>query len=277
MLQVVTGDPREIADELVTNAARRPRHLYRRRRHRQGDRGEGGLSAHRARAGRQRPAHRDGGCRSGRGLHARGAGLVQELRPALHGGQAHARAPERRGAFHRPRRREDAAWSYGDPFDPANDMGTVIDEAAARLFEARVDEAVAQGARLLAGNRRDGALYSPTVLDHVRPEMTLVREETFGPVSPIMTFADIDEAIRDLERHRLRAVLGGVHQPPRLHHALRRRARRRHRQRARGARLPARAHALRRHQGFGPRLQGRRAGSDEELHEPEDLFAALGN
>jgi len=88
------------------------------------------------------------------------------------------------------------AWSFGDPSDPKVEMGTVIDEAAARLFESRVDEAVAQGARLLVGNRRDGALYSPTVLDHVRPDMTLVHEETFGPVSPILTFADIGEAIR---------------------------------------------------------------------------------
>ena len=39
-------------------------------------------------------------------------------------------------------------------------MGTVIDEAAARLFEARVEEAVAQGARLLVGNQREGALYA---------------------------------------------------------------------------------------------------------------------
>ena len=87
------------------------------------------------------------------------------------------------------------AWRYGDPMDPASDMGTVIDEAAARLFEDRVDEAVAQGARLLTGHRREGALYAPTVLDRVRPDMTLVREETFGPVSPILTFANIDEAI----------------------------------------------------------------------------------
>jgi len=87
------------------------------------------------------------------------------------------------------------AWRCGDPSDAHTDMGTVIDETAARLFEARVNEAVAQGARLLVGNRRDGALYSPTVLDRVRPEMTLVREETFGPVSPILTFANIDEAI----------------------------------------------------------------------------------
>ncbi|WP_449413783.1 phosphonoacetaldehyde dehydrogenase [Pandoraea soli] len=87
------------------------------------------------------------------------------------------------------------AWKYGDPADGANDMGTVIDEAAARLFEARVNEAVSQGARLLVGNRREGALYSPTVIDRVDPKMTVVREETFGPVSPILTFGSIDEAI----------------------------------------------------------------------------------
>ncbi len=87
------------------------------------------------------------------------------------------------------------AWRHGDPMDKANDMGTVIDEAAARSFEKVVNEAVAQGARLLVGNKREGALYSPTVLDRVCSEMTVVREETFGPVSPIIGFKDIDEAI----------------------------------------------------------------------------------
>lgn len=88
------------------------------------------------------------------------------------------------------------AWSYGDPSDQNNLMGTVIDEAAAQLFESRVNEAVAQGARLLVGNQRRGALYSPTVIDQVRPEMTVVREETFGPVSPIIRFSSMDEAIQ---------------------------------------------------------------------------------
>jgi putative phosphonoacetaldehyde dehydrogenase len=87
------------------------------------------------------------------------------------------------------------AWRYGDPFDEANLMGTVIDETAARLFEARVDEALQQGARLLCGHRREGALYAPTVLDRVDPAMTLVREETFGPVSPIIEFDTLSEAI----------------------------------------------------------------------------------
>jgi len=88
------------------------------------------------------------------------------------------------------------AWTYGDPMDPKVDMGTVIDEPAAKTFEAKVNAAVAQGARLLHGNRREGALYSPTVLDQVAPEMDVVKTETFGPVSPVIRFRDIDDAIR---------------------------------------------------------------------------------
>jgi len=88
------------------------------------------------------------------------------------------------------------AWSYGNPSDPSVDMGTVIDEAAAKFCEQQVNDAIARGARLLVGNVRDGALYSPTVVDRVTPDMPLVKHETFGPVSPIMRFRDIDEAIR---------------------------------------------------------------------------------
>jgi phosphonoacetaldehyde dehydrogenase len=87
------------------------------------------------------------------------------------------------------------AWKFGDPQDKGNDMGTVIDEAAAILFESRVNEAASAGAKILLGNRREGALYAPTVVDNVKPDMTLVREETFGPVSPIIRFRTIDEAI----------------------------------------------------------------------------------
>ena len=87
------------------------------------------------------------------------------------------------------------AVQYGDPLDPLTDMGTVIDEPAAKLFEQRVNEAVAQGAKLRAGNERKGALYSPTVVDHVKPVMTLVKHETFGPVSPVIRFDTIDDAI----------------------------------------------------------------------------------
>lgn len=88
------------------------------------------------------------------------------------------------------------AWTFGTPSDPAVEMGTVIDEPAAVLFESRVNKAITQGAKLLVGNVRAGALYSPTVLDHVRPDAELVMEETFGPVSPVIRFGELDEAIR---------------------------------------------------------------------------------
>ena len=85
----------------------------------------------------------------------------------------------------------------GDPMDPATDIGTVIHERAARTFEERVNDAVAKGAKLLHGNDRKGALYPATVVDHVPPTCELVREETFGPVIPIIRCPnDIAEVIR---------------------------------------------------------------------------------
>jgi len=85
----------------------------------------------------------------------------------------------------------------GDPMDPATDIGTVIHEGAAKLFEARVNAAVEAGAKLLLGNDRKGALYPATVVDHVPYDCELVKEETFGPVIPIIRCPDdIGEVIR---------------------------------------------------------------------------------
>ena len=80
--------------------------------------------------------------------------------------------------------------------DPATDVGTVITERSAALFEARVDDAVAKGARRLHGEKHDGALFRPTVVDDVPYDCELVREETFGPVIPLIRVRDIDDAIR---------------------------------------------------------------------------------
>ncbi len=85
----------------------------------------------------------------------------------------------------------------GDPSDPTVDVGTVIHEGAARLFEARVSAAVEQGAEVLYGAKREGALFPPTVVDRVPYTAELVREETFGPVIPIIRVPDnIDDVIR---------------------------------------------------------------------------------
>lgn len=85
----------------------------------------------------------------------------------------------------------------GDPMDPTVDVGTVINEAAAALFERRVEDAVSHGARVLYGAPRRGALFAPTVVDHVPYDCELVHEETFGPVIPIVRVPDrIDDVIR---------------------------------------------------------------------------------
>jgi acyl-CoA reductase-like NAD-dependent aldehyde dehydrogenase len=79
----------------------------------------------------------------------------------------------------------------GDPLDPKTDVGTLIDENAARRVEQWVAEAVAQGARLLAGGKRHGAAYEPTVLADVRPAMKVVCEEVFGPVATVQPFTEL--------------------------------------------------------------------------------------
>ena len=85
----------------------------------------------------------------------------------------------------------------GDPMDPSVDVGTVIHEGAAKEFERRVNQAVKDGARLLHGNDRNGALYPPTVVDHVPYTSELVMQETFGPVIPIIRVPnDIESVIR---------------------------------------------------------------------------------
>ncbi len=88
-----------------------------------------------------------------------------------------------------------ARLKYGDPMDPDTDIGTVINEKSAILFQNRVNDALDKGATLLYGNDRQGALYSPTVLDHVPADCELVVEETFGPPVPIIRIRDIDHAI----------------------------------------------------------------------------------
>ncbi|MEE8583892.1 MAG: aldehyde dehydrogenase family protein [Acidobacteriota bacterium] len=94
--------------------------------------------------------------------------------------------------------------AWGDPYDERTDLGPVIDEQAARRIEARVESALRHGARLLAGHRRQGALYAPTLLDRVRPDMELVRCETFGPAAPVMRVKSLEECIDIVRAGRFR-------------------------------------------------------------------------
>lgn len=87
------------------------------------------------------------------------------------------------------------AIRFGDPMDPATELGTVIDEHSAAEFERRVLQAAALGAEVLYHPPRQGALLPPIVVDRVPPEADLVREETFGPVVPILRCASLDDII----------------------------------------------------------------------------------
>ena len=195
MLSVITGDPREIADEMLTNAAVDLVTFT------------GGVTIGKyiaAKAGYRRIVLELGG--NDPIIVMEDADLDEASTLAVSGSYKNSgqrcTAVKRMLVHESVRARftdlvvdKTRAWRYGDPADDGVDMGTVIDEAAARQFEVRVNEAIAQGARLLAGQRREGALFAPTVIDQVRPEMSVVLEETFGPVSPIIGFANIDEAI----------------------------------------------------------------------------------
>jgi len=88
----------------------------------------------------------------------------------------------------------------GHGIDRDIDVGPMIHERQLRIVEAHVEDAVARGARVLAGGSRLLELgknfYTPTVLADVAHEMRIMREETFGPVLPVMAFDNDDEAVR---------------------------------------------------------------------------------
>ena len=84
---------------------------------------------------------------------------------------------------------------YGDPLEESTEMGTVISEEHAQNIQKRINQAVKLGGRILYGNKRDGALLSPTVMDNVPLEAELVKEENFGPVITISKVCSIVDAI----------------------------------------------------------------------------------
>lgn len=89
----------------------------------------------------------------------------------------------------------------GDPFDPATTMGPLNNEATAEKMDRHIDDARERGAKVLAGGGRAGGFptdlyYEPTVVVDVTPDMLIHREESFGPVVPFTTVADVEEAVR---------------------------------------------------------------------------------
>jgi betaine-aldehyde dehydrogenase len=89
----------------------------------------------------------------------------------------------------------------GNPLGPDIDCGPLIRESHRKQIERKIEEAVAQGAKVVAGGRRPphlkkGYFFEPTVLTNVNHSMDIMKSETFGPIAPIMPVKGIEEAVR---------------------------------------------------------------------------------
>jgi acyl-CoA reductase-like NAD-dependent aldehyde dehydrogenase len=114
------------------------------------------------------------------------------------------------------------ALVVGDPADPATTMGPLVDDDQLAVVATHVDGAVEAGARIVTGGHRldrPGTFYAPTVLDRCPDDVALLREETFGPVAPVVRVADFDEALRRASASAY--GLAATVLTPRLDHALR--------------------------------------------------------
>jgi acyl-CoA reductase-like NAD-dependent aldehyde dehydrogenase len=91
------------------------------------------------------------------------------------------------------------AMVVGDPLDERVDVGPMIDIGEAERIEGWIDEARAGGAQVRTGAKREGAVYWPTVLTNVEPQMRVVAQEAFAPVASVIVCDDFEEALRQAD------------------------------------------------------------------------------
>jgi succinate-semialdehyde dehydrogenase/glutarate-semialdehyde dehydrogenase len=93
-----------------------------------------------------------------------------------------------------------AEMKVGNGLDQGTVIGPLIEEKAVAKVEEHVSDAVSKGAKVVIGGKRPeggkGYFYLPTVLTDIKPGMRVLREETFGPVAPLMKFETEEEAIQ---------------------------------------------------------------------------------
>ena len=97
----------------------------------------------------------------------------------------------------------------GDPQDPATDISVMIDENNAVRVENWIREAVADGAKILAGGKRKGLFVEPTVITGTNPEMKVFSQEVFGPIVVVEPVTSFQEGI-DLINHSRFGLQAGV-------------------------------------------------------------------
>lgn len=108
-------------------------------------------------------------------------------------------------------REEIAKVKVGGPDEHA-DMGPMTFKKQRDTVERHIEDALSRGARVLFGGKRierPGQFFAPTLITEVRPEMAIYKEETFGPVIPVIKVRDVDEAVRLANEHEY-GLLGSV-------------------------------------------------------------------
>jgi len=85
---------------------------------------------------------------------------------------------------------------FGNPYNKDTDLGPLINELEAKNIQGKINASLKKGAKLLYGNKRKNSLLSPTVLDKVRLNMSIVSSETFGPICSIIRSNNLKESIQ---------------------------------------------------------------------------------
>jgi acyl-CoA reductase-like NAD-dependent aldehyde dehydrogenase len=96
--------------------------------------------------------------------------------------------------------KEAETWLLGDPFDDSTLVGPMNNEPTARKMDTHLEDALEKGAEIVVGGSRDsdrptGLYYQPTVIDNVGVDTLINRDETFGPIVPLITVDSDDEAL----------------------------------------------------------------------------------
>lgn len=95
---------------------------------------------------------------------------------------------------------ETAKLIIGNPLDKETFVGPVVNSKAADEIMRRLEQAINMGAQVLTGNKREGNIIYPTIIENVSDECDLIKDETFGPVLPLFKFTHIDEVLIQLKK-----------------------------------------------------------------------------
>ena len=226
----------------------------------------------RAGARRQRPADR-ARRRRPRGGRGRGRdGLLLSRRPGLHGGGAD---PRRTASVHdrfvELLIERTGQLRVGDPLDEATDMGPMCHEGTMRRTRGTSPTRSSAARASSTAAASTGMYHEPTILTGVTSAMRIAKEETFGPVAPIMRFDTLDEAIAIAQRDGVRADRSGLHESLQRRLARRRGAPPRHRAHQRDDELLGSDGAVRRRQEAPARAASSPAGSPTRVTETKQI------